>query len=167
MPEKAPALHPKTPYIIIYTCWEPVDAAPERKMGAAQNRPYTGTRTFRTAGNSPETEKIRSFEMFRPGGNRAIAAAQSLLEVIILLGVLGYPVHFSLGSFPLDLFQLTVTLLDVAIAAMLLRRAWKAWKESSSLRAEFEAAREVQRQLVTAPPATPGFRIEAEYRPAT
>ena len=105
-------------------------------------------------------------EMLRPGGNRAIAAAQSLMEVIILLGVLGYSVHLSLGPFPLDLFQLTLTLLDMAIAAMLFRRAWKAWKESSSLRAEFEAAREVQRQLVTAPPATPGFRIEAAYRPA-
>jgi len=50
---------------------------------------------------------------------------------------------------------------------MLFRRAWKAWKESSGLRIEFEAAREVQQQLVTAPPATPGFRIEAAYRPAT
>ena len=106
-------------------------------------------------------------EMFRPGGNRAIAAAQSLMEVIILLGVLGYSVHLTLGPFPLDLFQLTLTLLDMAIAAMLFRRAWKAWKETSSLRIEFEAAREVQQQLVTAPPATPGFRIEAAYRPAT
>ena len=50
---------------------------------------------------------------------------------------------------------------------MLFRRAWKSWKETSSLRVEFEAAREVQQQLVTAPPATPGFRIEAAYRPAT
>jgi len=106
-------------------------------------------------------------EMFRPGGNRAIAAAQSLMEVIILLGVLGYSVHLTRGPFPLDLFQLTLTLLDLAIAAMLFRRAWKAWKESSSLRAEFEAAREVQQQLVTAPPVIPGFHIEAEYRPAT
>ena len=106
-------------------------------------------------------------EMFRLGGNRAIAAAQSLMEVIILLGVLGYSVHLSLGPFPLDLFQLTLTLLDMAIAAMLFRRAWKAWKESSSLRVELEAAREVQQQLVTTPPATPGFRIEAAYRPAT
>jgi phosphoserine phosphatase RsbU/P len=106
-------------------------------------------------------------EMFRPGGNRAIAAAQSLMEVIILLGVLGHSVHLTLGPFPLDLFQLTLTLLDMAIAAMLFRRAWRAWKETSSLRVEFEAAREVQQQLVTAPPATPGFRIEAAYRPAT
>ena len=105
-------------------------------------------------------------EMFRPGGNRAIAAAQSLMEVIILLGVLGYSVHLSPGPFPLDLFQLTLTLLDMAIAAMLFRRAWKAWKESSSLRLEFEAAREVQQQLVVPAVDVPGFRIESAYAPA-
>jgi phosphoserine phosphatase RsbU/P len=105
-------------------------------------------------------------EIVRPGGNRSIAAAQSLMEVTILLGVLGYSVHLRLGPFPLNLLHLTLTLLDLAIAAMLFRRAWKAWKESSSLRAEFDAAHEVQQQLVTAPPAIPGFRIEAEYRPA-
>jgi sigma-B regulation protein RsbU (phosphoserine phosphatase) len=106
-------------------------------------------------------------EMFRAGGNRGIAAAQSLLEVIILLGALGYSVHLARGPFPLDLFQLTLTLLDLAIAVMLFRRAWKAWKESSVLHVEFEAAREVQQQLINAPSAIPGFRIEAEYRPAT
>ena len=106
-------------------------------------------------------------EMVRHGGNRAIAAAQSIFEVIVLLGVFGYSVHLTLGPFPLDLWQLTLTLVDMAIAAMLFRRAWKAWKESSSLRVELEAAREVQQQLVTAPPATPGFHIEAAYRPAT
>ncbi len=105
-------------------------------------------------------------EMFRPGGNRAIAAAQSLMEVIILLGALGYSVHLSPGPFPLDLFQLTLTLLDMAIAAMLFRRAWKAWKESSSLRLEFEAAREVQQQLVVPAVDVPGFRIESAYAPA-
>jgi sigma-B regulation protein RsbU (phosphoserine phosphatase) len=105
-------------------------------------------------------------EMFRPRGNRAIAAAQSLMEVIIALGIFGYSVHLALGPFSLDLFQLTITLVGLAIATMLFRRAWKAWKQSSTLRVEFEAAREVQQQLVTAPPATPGFRIETAYLPA-
>ena len=36
-------------------------------------------------------------EMFRPGGNRAIAAAQTLMEVIIALGALGYSVHLHSG----------------------------------------------------------------------
>jgi hypothetical protein len=105
-------------------------------------------------------------EMLRPGGKRAIAAAQSLFEVIILLVIFGYSVHLTLGPFPLDLFNLSLIFVDMAIAAMLFRRAWKAWRESGSLRAEFEAAREVQQQLVTAPPVIPGFHIEAVYRPA-
>ncbi len=105
-------------------------------------------------------------EMFRPGGNRTIAAAQTLMEVIIALGVMGYSIHLSLGPFPLDLWQLTLTLVDLAIAAMLFRRAWKAWKESSSLRVEFEAAREVQQQLVVPAADVPGFRIESAYAPA-
>ncbi|HEY1579949.1 MAG TPA: PP2C family protein-serine/threonine phosphatase [Terracidiphilus sp.] len=105
-------------------------------------------------------------EMFRPGGNRAIAAAQSTFEVIVLLGVFGYSVHLTLGPFPLDLWNLAIMFLDLAIAAMLFRRAWKAWKESSSLHAEFEAAREVQQQLVAPAADIPGFKIQSVYAPA-
>jgi len=105
-------------------------------------------------------------EMLRPGGNRAIAAAQSLFEVIVLLAAFGYSVHLTFGAFPLDLWNLSIMLLDMAIAAMLFRRAWKAWKESSSLRAEFEAAREVQEQLVVPAVDVVGFRIESAYLPA-
>jgi hypothetical protein len=106
-------------------------------------------------------------EMLRRGGNRTIAAAMSLMEIIIATGIFGYSVHLTLGPFTLNLWDLGVSLVDFAIGAMLVQRAWKAWKESSSLRAELEAAREVQQQLVTAPPAIPGFRIESAYLPAT
>ena len=58
------------------------------------------------------------------------------MEVIILLGVMGYSIHLSLGPFPLDLWQLTLTPVDLAIAAMLFRRAWKAWE-----RKQFSARR--------------------------
>lgn len=105
-------------------------------------------------------------EMIRPGGNRAIAAAQSLFEVIVLFGIFGYSIHLSLGPFSLDIWNLSVILLDMAIAAMLFQRGWKAWKESSSLRAELEAAREVQEQLVTPAVNLPGFQIESAYLPA-
>jgi len=109
-------------------------------------------------------------EMFRSGGNRAdiraIAAAQSLFEVVVLFGIFGYSVHLTLGPFPLDLWNISIMLVDMAIAAMLFRRAWKAWKESSSLRAEFEAAREVQEQLVAPAVDLPGFKIESAYLPA-
>ena len=106
-------------------------------------------------------------EMFRRGGNRAFAAAMCLMEIIIALATFGYSVHVSSGPFTLDLFQVAVMLVDLAIAALLFRRAWKAWKESDGLRVEFEAAREVQERLVVAPPEVPGLRMEAAYIPAT
>lgn len=105
-------------------------------------------------------------ELFRPAGNRAIAAAQSLFEVIVLLGAFGYSVHLALRPFTLDLWNLSLMLVDMAIATMLFRRAWKAWRESSSLRVEFEAAREVQEQLVAPAVDVPGFKIESAYAPA-
>jgi hypothetical protein len=105
-------------------------------------------------------------EMIRPGGNRAIAAAQCLFEINLLFGLFGYSTHFSVGPFPIDLWNLSLILVDFAIAAMLFRRAWKAWTESSSLRAEFEAAREVQEQLVAPAVDLPGFQIESVYAPA-
>ena len=105
-------------------------------------------------------------EIFRRRGNRAFAAAMCLMEVAIGLAALGYSVHVPVGSITLDLFQLTVTLVDLTIAGLLIRRAVEAWREANTLRAEFEAAREVQQQLVTAPPVVPGFRIESAYLPA-
>jgi len=105
-------------------------------------------------------------EMFRRGGQRAFAAAMCLMELTIGLAAFGYSVHVALGPFTLDLFQLTLTLVDLAIAGLLVKRAVRAWREANTLRAEFDAAREVQQHLVTAPPATPGFRIASVYRPA-
>ena len=106
-------------------------------------------------------------EMFRRGGNRAFAAAMCLMEIIIALATFGYSVHVALGPFTVDLFQLTLMLADLALAALLFRRAWRAWKESDTLRAEFDAARDVQERLVLPPPAIPGFHMERAYIPAT
>jgi phosphoserine phosphatase RsbU/P len=106
-------------------------------------------------------------EMFRRGGERAFAAAMCVMELTIGLATLGYSVHVALGPFTLNLFLLTVTLVDLTIAGLLIRRAVQAWREANTLRVEFEAAREVQLRLVTAPPAVPGFRIESAYLPAT
>lgn len=105
-------------------------------------------------------------ELFRRGGNRTYAAAMCVMEVAIGLAALGYSVHAALGPWSLDLVQLTITLVDLAIAGLLIGRAVRAWREANGLRVEFEAAREVQQQLVTAPPPTPGFHIESAYRPA-
>lgn len=105
-------------------------------------------------------------EMIRPGGNRAIAAAQSLFEIIVALGIFGYSQHFPVGHFSLDLFQISIMLVGLAIAAMLIRRALAAWRQGNQLRAEFDAAREVQQRLVVPPPTVPGFRMASAYFPA-
>jgi len=105
-------------------------------------------------------------EMLRPGGNRAIAAAQSLFEVIIALGIFGYSQHLAFGPFTIDLLQIGIILVDLAIAAMLIRRALRIWRQGNQLRAEFDAARDIQERLVTAPPTLPGFRIASAYFPA-
>jgi hypothetical protein len=106
-------------------------------------------------------------ELFRPGGNRGFAAAMCVMEVTIGLATLGHSVHVAVGPFTLDLFQLTVLLVDLAIAGLLIRRALKAWREANTLRIEFEAAREVQQVLVPAEnPSIPGFQIEGLYQPA-
>jgi serine phosphatase RsbU (regulator of sigma subunit) len=70
------------------------------------------------------------------------------------------------GYADISLFDLGSVVSGFAIAGMLVERAVAAWKQSQHLRVEFEAAREMQEQLVTAPPVVPGFRIESVYRPA-
>ena len=105
-------------------------------------------------------------EMFRRGGNRAFAAAMCVMEATIALAAFGYSVHAALGPFTLDLFQLTLTLVDLTIAALLIRRAVQAWREANTLRVEFEAAREVQERLVTPAGEVPGFQVESAYLPA-
>ncbi len=45
--------------------------------------------------------------------------------------------------------------------------AWKEWRARDALKAEFEAARQVQQVLVPAEnPVIPGFRVECIYHPA-
>lgn len=106
-------------------------------------------------------------ELFRRGGNRAFAAAMCVMEVAIGLAALGYSVHISLGALPLDLVQLGVTMVTLAIAGLLIRRAVRAWRKADRLRVELEAAREVQQVLVpTATPSVPGFQIKGLYHPA-
>ncbi len=105
-------------------------------------------------------------EMFRRKGNRAFAAAMCVMEVAIGLAALGYSVHVTLGPFELNLVQLTVMLVNVAIAGLLVRRAVQAWRARDELRVEFDAAREVQQQLVAPPGNIPRFHIGCVYQPA-
>jgi sigma-B regulation protein RsbU (phosphoserine phosphatase) len=99
--------------------------------------------------------------------NTLIAASLALIPLAATLGRLGILTHFDLGPFYLDDFNVAFLLSALALFIMLGRRAWGSWREGNQLRAEFDAAREVQERLVVAPPEIPGFRMESAYLPAT
>ena len=98
--------------------------------------------------------------------NRVIAAAMATIPMASAMAHFGFRAHWVAGYADISLFDLGSVVSGFAIAGMLVERAVAAWKQSQHLRVEFEAAREMQEQLVTAPPVVPGFRIESVYRPA-
>jgi phosphoserine phosphatase RsbU/P len=98
--------------------------------------------------------------------NRVIAATMLTIPIASAMAHFGFRAHWVIGYSDFSLFDLGSVISGFAIAAMLVERAVAAWKQSQHLRVEFEAAREMQEQLVTAPPVVPGFRIESVYRPA-
>jgi serine phosphatase RsbU (regulator of sigma subunit) len=56
--------------------------------------------------------------------------------------------------------------MDVALFILLGQNAWTAWRARDELRVEFEAAREIQEQMVALAMDAPGFRLESAYMPA-
>ena len=98
--------------------------------------------------------------------NRVIAAAMAIIPLGSGLAHLGYREHWLVGYTDISLFDVGSVLSGFAIAAMLIQRAVKAWREGNDLRVEFEAAREVQQQLVMEAPEIPGFTIASVYAPA-
>ena len=97
--------------------------------------------------------------------NRVIAATMLTIPIASAMAHFGFRAHWVIGYADVSFFDLGSVISGFAIAAMLVERAVAAWKQSQHLRVEFEAAREMQEQLVTAPPVVPGFRIESVYRP--
>jgi len=93
--------------------------------------------------------------------NRLIAFAMSLPPLGSLL--VGFRVLYQQGQ---NAFDLAFFLAGLFLSAALALYAWKEWRARDTLRVEFEAARDVQQHLVTAPPVMPGFHIESVYLPA-
>ena len=94
--------------------------------------------------------------------NRLIAFAMALPPLGSL--TVGFRVLYQQGQAAFDAaFFLAGLFLSIALA----RNAWKEWRTRDALRAEFEAAREVQQRLVTPAVDLPGFRIQSVYSPAT
>jgi serine phosphatase RsbU (regulator of sigma subunit) len=98
--------------------------------------------------------------------NRVIAATMTTIPLASALAHFGFREHWVVGYTDISFFDIGSVVSGFAIAAMLVQRAVAAWKQTQQLQVEFEAAREVQERLVTAPPTLPGFRIESVYRPA-
>jgi hypothetical protein len=104
--------------------------------------------------------------LFRPG-KRVLAFVMSLVPAADILSTLfGLP-PLVIGRAYIDGLALTSLVVDVVMATVLARRAWTNWREGASLHAEMDAAREVQQQLVSAPPTIPGFTVNAAYLPAS
>jgi hypothetical protein len=65
-------------------------------------------------------------------------------------------------------FYIAVLAGGLLVAAILLWRAWNAWKTGQRLSVELSAAREIQQRLIPdSLPALAGFRTQAAYLPAT
>ncbi|HUY95600.1 MAG TPA: PP2C family protein-serine/threonine phosphatase [Terracidiphilus sp.] len=100
------------------------------------------------------------------GPNRGIALGMALIPIGSSLWIFKIQDDNLFGIPHLNLFDAGFLLAGFFIAVTLVRRALADSRKSNELRVEFEAAREVQQQLVTRPPEVPGFRIESVYAPA-
>jgi hypothetical protein len=90
--------------------------------------------------------------------------ASPVVELLFNAGML--PFGMRLGPFYEHPVALGNFLADIAIFALLTQRAWKEWRARDELRVEFDAAREVQQQLVAPAVDLPGFKIQSVYAPA-
>ena len=99
------------------------------------------------------------------GRNRAVAAAQLLINAGFFLRIAGHPMQ--VRWLRTDFFGAAFYLSSVLIAALLIRQTWDGWKKNDGLRIEIAAARELQQQLVPlALPTVAGLELEAVYLPA-
>jgi hypothetical protein len=99
--------------------------------------------------------------------NRLIAitiiatSASAMLEVF---GILAGGIR--IGPFYMEHIGLAFLLSEIALLLLLGQRAMEAWRTREELRVEFDAAREVQQQLVAPAVDLPGFKIQSAYAPA-
>ena len=88
-------------------------------------------------------------------------SASAMLEVF---GV--FAGGITIGPFYMEHIGLAFLLSEVALLLLLSQRAIKAWRSRDELRVEFDAARDVQQQLVAPAVDLPGFQIQSAYAPA-
>jgi serine phosphatase RsbU (regulator of sigma subunit) len=71
-----------------------------------------------------------------------------------------------IGNIKVQPDNLATALVTAAMCYQLLVRLWDDWRRKEELDAEFDAAREVQQQLVAPAVDLPGFKIQSAYVPA-
>ncbi len=98
--------------------------------------------------------------------NRLIALTIISISIAVVMSGFGGATGTTVGPFSVSYFGLAFFLAEIALFIMLGQRAWTAWHARDELRAEFDAAREVQQQLVAPAVDLPGFKIESVYSPA-
>jgi sigma-B regulation protein RsbU (phosphoserine phosphatase) len=98
--------------------------------------------------------------------NRAIAVALAVVPLSFFLQIAGLSTIIRIGPINFDWFSLGFLCVGLTITTKLLRDAVAAWRSRDELRVEFDAAREVQQQLVAPAVDLPGFKIESAYFPA-
>ena len=92
--------------------------------------------------------------VFNRPSKRLLAAVTALSPIASIVST-----YFSLppirfGSIVIGRLAFTILISGFVIAAILARRTWKTWRQGVELGIEFNAAREVQQQLVPPPPLT-------------
>jgi len=84
----------------------------------------------------------------------------------MLVDNLGVITRVRVGSIEVQPDNLATALVTAAMCYQLLIRVWADWRKKEELDAEFEAAREVQQQLVAPAVDLPGFEVQSVYLPA-
>jgi len=84
----------------------------------------------------------------------------------MLVDNVGVITRVRVGRIEVQPDNLATALVTAAMCYQLLIRLWADWRRKEELDAEFEAAREVQQQLVAPAGDLPGFRIQSVYIPA-
>ena len=109
---------------------------------------------------------INLWPVFTRGKAWLFGLALAIYQVDYLLYNSGVNLDRSIGGFYVSYFDLGVLASSLALFGLLGQRGWRAWRARDELRVEFEAASEMQQQLVAPAVDLPGFKIQSAYFPA-
>jgi len=109
---------------------------------------------------------VNLWALFNRKRTRLIAAALASIPIASSSLWLGGAYGGTFGVIHIEFLDLAFFVSALALFIMLGQSGWQAWRARDELRVEFEAAREVQEQLVAPAVDVPGFKIESVYAPA-